>query len=172
MSVVDRCALQEPSVFNSARLPKYAPLVQSLEISGKTFNLIHEQRTLMVWWSGYIPSTPLTRKKLPEILVDAIQTFANLQSVTLMPVTFRENAFTDTLTHTLKALKNVKGLTCLTVNQSCTDDVRAPLLAEICGLQALTIRNPTRAILQLLPNWLQRLKTSLVELHLQVRASP
>lgn len=56
----------------------------------------------------------------------------------------------------------------LTVNSSCTDEVRAPILVQINELQKLTLRDPSRAILQILPDWLGRLSKSLTELHLRV----
>jgi len=48
------------------------------------------------------------------------------------------------------------------------DDARAPILAEISGLRKLTLCDPTRAILHILPDWLDRLSNSLTELHLKV----
>jgi hypothetical protein len=45
----------------------------------------------------------------------------------------------------------------------------APVLANIDGLRELGLSNPTRAILNLLPEWLNRLSKSLVALHLTVK---
>lgn len=55
----------------------------------------------------------------------------------------------------------------LAVNASCTDEINAPILAQISGLSILSIYSPTRAILDLLPDWLRRLSDSLTELHLK-----
>lgn len=42
------------------------------------------------------------------------------------------------------------------------------MLAEIKGLEVLMLRDPTRAILQISPEWLSNLSSSLTELHLKV----
>lgn len=44
----------------------------------------------------------------------------------------------------------------------------APVLSQIVGLESLTVVDPNRAILDLLPNWLSRLSGTLRELHLLV----
>lgn len=51
------------------------------------------------------------------------------------------------------------------VNHSCTDELRAPLVANVQGLSVLSLVDPSRAILQLLPEWLERISDSLRELH-------
>lgn len=57
----------------------------------------------------------------------------------------------------------------LTVNASCTDEIRAPILTRIESLEKLTIYNPSRAVLELLPEWLRRLSGTLLGFHLKVR---
>lgn len=85
--------------------------------------------------------------------------------MTLSPDDCHADVFNDTL----EALRlNCPYLTELSVNFACTDEVRSPILAQINGLRKLRISSPTRAILQLLPEWLERLSSSLVELHLTV----
>jgi len=49
---------------------------------------------------------------------------------------------------------------------SCTESNSA-VLAQIDGLHKLTIQDPSRAVLQILPKWLSKLSSSLVELHLR-----
>ena len=84
------------------------------------------------------------------------------------PQTYHEDLFRESLI----ALRELGSLTEIAVNASCTDDANAPALVELCGLKKLTVDNPTRAILQLLPDWLRRLSGTLQELHLKVNCSP
>jgi len=90
--------------------------------------------------------------------------FKNLSSLTLMPLTYHENLFTELLS----VLKDAGQLTELAVNSSCMNEATAPILAEICGIKKLTLHGPGRAILNLLPGWLGRLSRSLTGLHLKV----
>jgi hypothetical protein len=83
---------------------------------------------------------------------------------------------------TTPATNSSSGITDLTVNQSCMTVKPVPSdadedyvetgtalsLVQMEGLRRMTLINPGRAILHLLPDWLARLKTSLVELHLKV----
>ncbi|KAK1230717.1 hypothetical protein PQX77_006167 [Marasmius sp. AFHP31] len=48
---------------------------------------------------------------------------------------------------------------------------KAELAASISGLTKLTLHDPYRKILQLLPDWLNRLSRTLVELHLKGQCS-
>lgn len=77
----------------------------------------------------------------------------------------------DLFEKSLIILRDLRSLTEIAVNSSCTDDAKAPLLVELCGLKKLTLYNPGRAILQLLPDWLRRLSSTLQELHLKVSDS-
>ena len=117
---------------------------------------------------GYISPRAPPRNTLPVKLVEAIKSFINLRSVQFTPQTYHEDLFRDSLI----ALRDLRSLTEIAVNASCTDDAKAPALAEICGLKKLTLHNPSRAILQLLPDWLRRLSGTLQELHLKVNRSP
>ena len=101
-------------------------------------------------------------------LVEAIKLFINLRSVQFTPQTYHEDLFRESLI----ALRDLRSLTEIAVNASCTDDAKAPALVELCGLKKLTLDNPNRAILQLLPEWLRRLSGTLQELHLKVNRSP
>jgi hypothetical protein len=101
-------------------------------------------------------------------LVEAIKSFINLRSVQFTPQTYHEDLFRESLI----ALRDLRSLTEIAVNTSCTDDAKASALVGLCGLKKLTLCNPSRAILQLLPDWLRRLSGTLQELHLKVNHSP
>lgn len=101
---------------------------------------------------------------LPETLLSAVKAFENLHTLEILPETYPEDLFTELLVEA----KNRTSLVDLRVNSSCTDEIHAPLLADIGGLRELALKSPSRAILQLLPDWLARLP-SLRELHLTVR---
>lgn len=97
-------------------------------------------------------------------LSSAVPKFHNLNSVTLSPIQFHEDIFADVL----PALKHLPSLRNVTVNRSCTEETYAPILATIEGLSHLTVMDPSRAILNLFPEWLRRLSRTLTELHLIV----
>ena len=94
-----------------------------------------------------------------------MQSYRNLKAVQISPTTFPTGCFTDTL----RALSMCLSLQRLTVNSSCTDEVGSSALVTIGGLKYLALMDPTRAILNILPDWLSRLSGSLTELHLEVR---
>ncbi|KAL0576746.1 hypothetical protein V5O48_005236 [Marasmius crinis-equi] len=169
------------SAFISARMPKHAPLVKNLEISGPFRDN---------WF------------ELKIALQEALKAFTSLQSVSIRPST---SSFD--FSETLVILRNCSSLCTLDVNSSCFDDElnaamaispadhpsalssiaegeeeendeaeqhvppplsKAELLAHISGLTVLTLRDPSRKILQLLiPYWLNTLSGTLTELHLQ-----
>ena len=56
----------------------------------------------------------------------------------------------------------------LAINSSCMDAPRAPIIAQTRGLKRLELHGPTRAILELLPEWLNYLSETLKEVHLKV----
>ena len=122
---------------------------------------------MLTLWIGYISPRPPPRNTLPETLANAIVKFVNLDRVIFTPITFHEDLFVQTLC----VLPDLRSLTNLTVNQSCTSDALAQGIVEVNGLKKLTLINPGRAILQLLPDWLHRLSPTLVELHLKVGTS-
>ncbi|KAF8637140.1 hypothetical protein AX17_003044 [Amanita inopinata Kibby_2008] len=134
-----------PSMFTSGCLPQYAPLVEELRIS------------------GFLSPRPPPLNSLPTTLSNAVQNFHKLRAITLTPALYHEDVFTQTL----HALKNISTLTDLTVNSSCIDAPRAPLIVQIHGLDRLEMRDPTRAILDALPEWLDRLSGTLKGLHLK-----
>ncbi|KAF9006991.1 hypothetical protein BDQ17DRAFT_1238451 [Cyathus striatus] len=128
----------------SALLPRNAPYVIALEVS------------------GYISSRPPPRNTISETILSAVKAFTNLAEVKYTPVTFHEDLFTEPL----KVLKVAPSLRSLTVNGSCMDEKKARILVQIGGLDKLTLKDPTRALLQLLPDWLRHLSSSLTGLHL------
>ena len=75
----------------------------------------------------------------------------------------------DSLADVLRILGDRPSLLRLNANARCVDKHNAPILAKIDGLRELGLSNPTRAILNLLPEWLNRLSKSLVALHLTVK---
>ncbi|KAJ7468685.1 hypothetical protein FB451DRAFT_379180 [Mycena latifolia] len=127
----------------SASLPHNAPHVQTLRIG------------------GYLSTCPTTWDPLSETLLTAVHAFSNLHTVEILPEMYNSELFTPLLSE----LKDRTCLANLRVNSSCTDDGNAPILAKIVGLRTLELKSPSRAILQLLPDWLGRL-TSLKELHM------
>lgn len=124
---------------------------------------------------------------LSSVILDAIKAFRNLRVAIFTAMPFHPNTFTRILWHLVTLNTQISSnhssetphcrvishdtpnLQELAVNASCTDEINAPILAQISGLSILSIYSPTRAILDLLPDWLRRLSDSLTELHLKVR---
>lgn len=133
------------------------------------YNIVHTDidiSLLSLWRDiGYVLARPPPRNTLSKLLATAIKSFVNLHSVQFTPITYHEDLFVPSL----PLLQPTHTLTNLTVNASCSDEARAPTLVQITGLHSLTLLNPGRAILQLLPEWLERLSSTLRELHLKVR---
>ncbi|KAF9546255.1 hypothetical protein CPC08DRAFT_379982, partial [Agrocybe pediades] len=145
LNLRDPGAIPKGSNFTSACLPRYAPFVRVLEVS------------------GHISPRPPPRNTLSEKIATALPTFTNLISVIFTPVTYHEDLFALSI----PILHNLAYLTELTVNASCTDDDHAPAIVQISRLRKLALKSPGRTILNLLPEWLGRLSPNLIELHLQ-----
>ncbi|KAF9017672.1 hypothetical protein BDZ89DRAFT_1074608 [Hymenopellis radicata] len=64
-------------------------------------------------------------------------------------------------------LPEVKHLTRLSVNSSCTDTDATAVLVALQSLQSLTVKDASRAVLDVLPGWVSTMVPSLTELHLQ-----
>jgi len=77
----------------------------------------------------------------------------------------------DLFVEPLRLLRDSRDLRTLEVNAACTGSTSAPVLSEIVGLKSLTLIDPNREILNLLPDWLSRLSGTLCELHLLVSLS-
>lgn len=105
---------------------------------------------------------------ISEKISSGLKHFINLRSVKLVPTTYHEELFV----HSLPILPELNALNEVEVNSSCFDEPRAPMLVKLRQLRKLSLINPGRAILQLLPDWLSRLSESLVELHLSVSLFP
>ncbi|KAI0669045.1 hypothetical protein C8Q78DRAFT_1044339 [Trametes maxima] len=131
-------------LFISARLPHNAPLVRYFEVS------------------GFLSPRPPPINKFPAYIRSAVECWPNLQTLVFAPQMYHENLFNDTLL----LLPNLALLNSLSVNSACTREGYADLLVQIRGLESLTIQSPTRAILQLLPEWLGRLQSTLRTLRL------
>ena len=101
------------------------------------------------------------------MLRDTLRKFTNIRSVKFVPATFHEDVFVDSL----KLLPNLHtSLRELILSSSCTsDEEKVSLLTGIKGLYKLALHSPGRAILQHLPEWLEKNSSTLNELHLLVR---
>ncbi|KAG9217720.1 hypothetical protein CCMSSC00406_0003591 [Pleurotus cornucopiae] len=123
-------------------------------------NAIHVQRLEI---RGDIPTRTPPFNQLQEKLPIAIHAYRNLRAAVFTPASYCPNTFTEALIK----LQGLPYLEEVEVNASCADEQRAPLLAGIPRLTKLTLRDPPRAILQLLPEWLRLLKESLLCFHLK-----
>lgn len=85
-------------------------------------------------------------------------------AITIDPVQAPEGLFVESL----HLLRNSPDLRILKVNAACTDGASARVLSGVVGLRSLTVIDPNRAILDLLPNWLSRLSDTLRGLYLLV----
>lgn len=119
----------------------------------------------LIYNSGFIASGPPPRNTLPEKIFNAIRLFTNLRGVKFTPSSDNEKLFVSILPLLcdLSALRDVE------VNCSCSNELRAPMLVKLENLRKVSLINPGRTILELLPNWLARLSRTLVELHLKVK---
>ncbi|KAF8626651.1 hypothetical protein AX15_004743 [Amanita polypyramis BW_CC] len=134
-----------PSQLTSACLSRYASLVEELRIS------------------EFLSPRPPPLNTFSTTLANAIRAFHNLRIVCFAPKTAHEDAFTQSL----QVLKDIPTLEDLAVNSFCADAPRAPLITQIQGLTRLELHDPTRAVLELLPDWLSQLSEKLRELHLK-----
>jgi hypothetical protein len=82
-----------------------------------------------------------------------------------MPSIFHSDVFVGALA----ALPSLKGLKSLSVNNACMGELTAAAVSDVVGLRYLRLKDPNRAILQLLPDWVKRLRGTLDEIHLEVR---
>lgn len=114
---------------------------------------------------GYLSPRPLPSNHLSIYLQNAIPLWNNLHTVVFAPLQYHDELF-STVT---PFLQGCHSLHCLVLNASCTQEAQIAGLIEIQKLEDLTILNPTRAILQRLPQWLRGLSDTLEEFHLKVR---
>ncbi|KAI1795387.1 hypothetical protein LXA43DRAFT_882089 [Ganoderma leucocontextum] len=132
-------------LFSSARLPHNAALVRRLEVS------------------GYLSTRPPPLNKFPGQLKSIVECWTNLQSVTFAPRKYH----TDTFNDTLPLLLSLPFLQHLTLNPSCMGEAHVATVPQLRNLQSLTIQSPTRAVLQILPDWLRGLRPTLRSFHLR-----
>lgn len=99
-------------------------------------------------------------------MLNAIQAYQNLKSLEIAPKVYHQDVFPQIL----QSMNQNPTLRELVVNSACTSEHLAPILVGIGhgNLEKLTILDPTRAILNVLPDWLGHLSSTLVELHLKV----
>ena len=100
----------------------------------------------------------------PQVRSEALLECTNLRSFVFTPHRFPEAL----LNTTLETLPKCSLLQDLTVHETCCTEETASTLTKIVGLKKLTIEGPRRAILNLIPEWLERLSTTLTGLHLKV----
>lgn len=101
----------------------------------------------------------------PQTLRSAIEQWINLNSITLHPRSYPS----DLLTVALPQFLHCAHLKTLSVDRACYDGEGSTLLSHISGLETLILYGTNRAILQLLPDWLDRLKKTLRIFALRVR---
>lgn len=115
---------------------------------------------------GHLSQYPSFKQSFSETLASAIRSFTNLKVLELSGSSIRD--FVDL--NVLNAIMDTKCLHSLSLNGQIIET--PPALAEMSGIEHLSLTRPNRAFLQLLPTWLAINTDSLVQLHLKVcRAS-
>jgi hypothetical protein len=116
--------------------------------------------------AGYFPYIVQQRSDFFDLtFLEVLRSYTQIASVTLMPDCDGPDSFNDVLS----VLGDLPSLLRLNVNAFCMDEHNASVLANIDGLRELELSDPTLAIFNLLPEWLNRLSKSLVALHLTVK---
>ena len=113
---------------------------------------------------GFLAGRRSSTTLIARTLREAFPSWTNLTSVVLCPTECHEDVFPEAL----RFLSHCSELRHLAVGSSCMDEVSAPIIAQIGGLRTLSLSDPTRAILNLLPGWLSRLSSTLEGFHLRV----
>ncbi|KAI0731423.1 hypothetical protein C8Q76DRAFT_361272 [Earliella scabrosa] len=90
-----------------------------------------------------------------------MQCWPNLRMVVLSPVQCHESIFSVALSTMLKA-SSIKHLV---FNAAVSQPAHIRLLAQVLELESLTIQSPSCDVLQMLPPWLSRLRSTLRALH-------
>lgn len=123
--------------------------------------------------TGFLSPRPPPRNTLHAILSDALRKFTSIRSLKVVPATFHEGLFLDTLkTLQLNSQQGMSSLRELVLNSSCTsDEEKVSLLTGVTGLSKLALHGPGRVVLEHLPGWLSRNADTLRELHLLVSVS-
>lgn len=137
--------------FRSSCLPRNATHVLKLKITGRL----------------YPPSFFLSPDSSGQKLSTAVQSYRNLHDVDIVTRT----SLPDIFSGVLSALAVSPSLRQLSVNSNSIGETSISTCITIGNLEKLTLRDPSRAILNVLPFWLSRLSGVLTELHLVVRDS-
>jgi hypothetical protein len=120
-----------------------------------------------VVFQGCISTRRTPINPLAKCLITAIPAWKNLVAMTMNPMQAPEDLFAEPF----RMLRNSSDLRILKVNAAYTVGTSVSTLSEIAGLESLTVIDPGRKILDLLPGWLSRLSGTLRKLHLLVSAS-
>ncbi|KAL6307344.1 hypothetical protein BKA93DRAFT_816002 [Sparassis latifolia] len=112
---------------------------------------------------GYLTYRPPFAITFPAELRAALRCWCNLNTIIVAPKQHHE----DLLNDILPLLPEVPKLHALSINSSYAQEVHTQILVQVGQLEALTIQNPSRAVLSLLPEWLGRMSRTLRELHLK-----
>lgn len=115
---------------------------------------------------GYVPAKPMAMNPIGSRLCNAIPTFPNLKSIVVDPRT----CHTEILYCLMDKILLCSNLTELSVNALCMSEEVVTALTSITGLRKLTLRDPTRILLNGLISWISRLP-EIVQLNLQVTLS-
>jgi hypothetical protein len=150
-------------VFNSSYLPRNAAHVRHFEIRGRPSAALKGKEMIqsLSHNAGYLHH--FSRKQsnsLDSTFLEALRSYTQIAFVTLKPYSDCQESLTDIL----RILGDRPSLLRLNVN-GCVNEHNAPVLANIDGLRELGLSDPTRAILNLLPEWPNRLSKSLVASH-------
>ncbi|KAJ3565671.1 hypothetical protein NP233_g7486 [Leucocoprinus birnbaumii] len=197
LSLLDTPMIPSNSNLISACLPQYVEFVEIFEITSTSsfINELDSFIDMHIFCRalgfdlnpGYLPSRPSnTSSALSITILNAIEAFTNLRVAIFTPTTFLPESLTPVLSFLAPTITPPpspliseseskpepehamsRNLRELVINASCTDENNAQIVSRMIGLSKLSIRSPTRAILELLPGWLERLSNSLVELHLK-----
>ncbi|KAK7447033.1 hypothetical protein VKT23_014246 [Stygiomarasmius scandens] len=132
------------SSWTSALLPRYAPYVKYLQVSG-TMMTRHPPKNCF-----------------PEALQNAIKTWTNLCSIRFTTTESYGKLFTEPL----RLLRDFSSLHTIHLGGAWLDDEQVPILVELERLKSVTIVSPSRAMLSSLPGWLRKLEENLIQLHL------
>lgn len=109
------------------------------------------------------------RNQFGAILESAIREWPNLRFVTFAPTECHKEVFTGSLV----ALATLRHLQHLTIDWNCCNEAsQCASLGELRGLQSLIVIDPTRALLNMLPDWLSQLKGTLTRFSMQVCVMP
>ncbi|KAJ7619456.1 hypothetical protein FB45DRAFT_930844 [Roridomyces roridus] len=161
-ATVSQCALVNRGFSRAASRSLYSNVVLSAGDSSRVSSAALPHNASYVQVLSILSTECIS----PAMLLDAVKAFENMHTLEILPKDWQTFRVEDLLDGILLELKNRASLVKLRVNPSCTTEATAPILADIGGLRELALASPSRAILQLLPDWLERLSPSLRELHL------